>query len=83
MHFYKTVKGQMKSSRTLMADSQNSFGIGKAKDFLSENIGDVEGMFTMMSETYLRAVLNGNPPGNLSALIDMTEGITQQEKEAI
>jgi hypothetical protein len=83
MHFYKTVKGQMKSSRTLMADSQNSFGIGKVKDFLSENIGDVEGMFTMMSETYLRAVLNGNPPGNLSALIDMTEGITQQEKEAL
>ena len=24
MHFYKTLKGQMKSSRTLMADSQNS-----------------------------------------------------------
>lgn len=80
MHFYKTLRGQVKSARGKVVETQEDFMIDKIKEFLSFRIGDVEGVFAMLSETYLNSVMNKTQPANLSELIDMTEGITEQEK---
>ncbi len=80
MHFYKTLKGQVKSARGKVVETQEDFMMDKIKEFLSFRIGDVEGVFAMLSETYLNSVMNKTQPANLSELIDMTEGITEQEK---
>jgi hypothetical protein len=80
MQFYKTLRGQVKSARQKVVKTEQDFMIDKIKEFLSYRIGDVEGVFAMLSETYLNSVMNKTQPANLSELIDMTEGITEQEK---
>ena len=67
MHFYKTLKGQVKSARGKVVETQEDFMIDKIKEFLSFRIGDVEGVFAMLSETYLNSVMNKTQPASLAA----------------
>jgi len=81
---YRILKGQLKSVEARLKTTQEAYLIETIKDNLADKIGErVETVLAILSETYLASVIAKNRPTTMSQLVTMSEGISEEEKNAI